>query len=103
MKDRSKLKKAVIVALLCLNVGLCLTLVYGAGTSEATAQSRGGYRSDYIMVTGRWGGGRNPTDAIYVLDLVQRRLAAWRFHAGDQRLVPFQPGRELNQDFERED
>ncbi|MGC9455621.1 MAG: hypothetical protein ACP5HU_12275 [Phycisphaerae bacterium] len=100
MKDYSKLKKVAIVALLCLNVGLSLALVYGAGTSEASAQARPGYRSDYLVVTGRHGQGG---DAIYVMDLAQRRLAAWRFDVRNQTLVPFVPGRELNRDFDREE
>lgn len=100
MKDYSNLKKVAIVALVCLNIGLCLALVYGAGASEASAQARPGYRNDYMVVTGRYGTNQ---DAIYVMDLAQRRLAAWRFDARNQRLVPFLPGRELNSDFNRED
>jgi hypothetical protein len=102
MKDARKLKKALIAALVCLNVVLCLALVYGAATPRAEAQVRGGYRNDYLLVTGEAGDRRDFSDeALYVLDLANRRLAAWRFNTENQRLVPVRPGRELPQDFRR--
>jgi len=102
MRDYRKLKKPLIVALVVLNVALCLALVVGAAAPRAQAQVRGGYRNDYLLVTGQAGDSRDLSrDAVYVLDLAQRRIAAWRFDTDDQRLVPVRPGRELNQDFRR--
>lgn len=98
MKDCSRLKRAAIVGLVCLNLALCVVLIYGAATPEAQAQVRPGYRNDYLVVTGRYG---SNTDAVYVLDLGQRRLAAWRFDTRNEQLVPVRPGRELDRDFQR--
>jgi len=89
------MKKALLVALVCINVAVLVALV-GVNLRRADAQvSRGG--SDYIMVTGKI---EAAFDAIFVVDLKSRRLAAWRFDRTAKRLVPYK-GRQLESDFKR--
>ncbi len=91
------MKKAVIVALLCLNAALLVTLIAGPGTQQAQAQVIG---SNFLIVTGNI---YSDYDAIYVLDLASRRLAAWRYEKRRKPygLRPVKAGRELLRDFGR--
>jgi hypothetical protein len=87
------MKKLLIVALVCINVALLAALVT-VNVRPAQAQSfRGG--NDYIMVTGKI---EQAFDAVYVIDLKTRRLAAWRFDRTAKRLRPYK-GRNFTQDF----
>jgi hypothetical protein len=87
------MKKALIVALVCLNVALVAALL-AVSTNRAEAQTlRGG--NDYIMMTGRI---EANFDAVYVIDMKTRRLAAWRFDRTNRKLVPYK-GRVLDSDF----
>jgi len=87
------MKKLLIVALVCINVALLLALVLGSGIRQAKAQ---GFRTtDYIMLSGKIGGGQ---DALYVVDLARERLIAWRYDMQRKRLIPYR-GRELKRDF----
>ena len=89
------MKRALIVALVCINVALLAALV-GVNLRRADAQvARGG--NDYIMVTGKI---EASFDAIFIVDLQSRRLAAWRFDRTTKRLVPYK-GRVLDTDFKR--
>jgi len=92
------MKKALIAALLCLNVGLLLALVLGAGVPTAEAQVAGGGR-DYIMVTGHLSKDR---DAVFILDLSSRRLVALKMspEVNNPKLLSFR-GRDLRRDFGR--
>ena len=87
------MKKALIVALVCVNVALVAALI-GVNMSKAHAQTaRGG--NDFIMATGRI---ESAFDAVYVIDMKSRRLAAWRFDRTAKRLRPYK-GRTLTTDF----
>lgn len=69
------MKQMIIVALMCLNASLLVAIVFGTGTPAAEAQVIGG-GTNYIMVTGNL---RENYDAIYIVDLGKRRLAALKF------------------------
>ena len=89
------MKKALIVALVCINVALLAALV-GVNLNRAEAQvSRGG--NDYIMVTGKI---ESSFDAVYVVDLQTRRLAAWRYYRTNKRIIPYK-ARTNQTDFKR--
>ena len=90
------MKKTLVVALVCLNVVLLVALVAGPGTQQARAQTMRG-ASDYIMITGKI---NKMVEALYVLDLKTRRLAAWRFDPQRRRLVPYR-SRRLADDFKK--
>ena len=88
------MRKGLIVLLVCVNVGLLAALLAGTGVPRAEAQVVGGGR-DYLMMTGHIADDR---DALWVLDLARRRLAAFRFDSKKNRLLPYR-GRELKEDF----
>ena len=89
------MKKALIVALVCINVALLAALI-GMNLRTAQAQTeRGG--NNYLMVAGRIPDG---LDAVYVVDLKTRRLAAWSFDRTAKKLRIFPP-RPLGRDFPR--
>lgn len=91
------MKKALIVALIGINVGL-LGWVLAKNVPQANAQvSRGG--SDYLTVTAKTG---KDTAAIWILDLSKRRLAAWRMDINrtPPRMTMFKgSARDLARDF----
>ena len=90
------MKKALIVALVCVNVALLAALI-GVNLNRAEAQTeRGG--NDYIMVTAQIEA--TPFDAVFVVDLKTRRMAGWRFDRTTKRMVPYK-GRDLKADFKR--
>ncbi len=82
--------------LVIVNVALLAGLFWEVATPSAKAQTIGG-GSDYIMITGKTG---SNWDAVYVIDLGTRRMAAWRFEKGRRRMIQFR-GRELTTDFGR--
>jgi len=92
------MKKAIIVALVCLNAGLLVTLIAGTGTEPAYGQVIG---SNYVIVTGNI---YSDYDGIYVLDLASRRLAAWRYEKNRKPygLRAVASGRNLRRDFGRQ-
>ena len=93
------MKNVLVVALKCLNAGLLVALIAGVGTEKAYGQVMG---SNCLVVTGNI---RADYDAVYVIDLGRRRLAAWRYDAEQDppRLVCITPngGRDLKRDFKR--
>jgi len=92
------MKKTVIVALVCVNAALLAALVLGAGAPAAHGQVfRGG--ADYLMMTGHIG---EDWDAVYIIDLAQRRMAAWEFNKTRKRLVAIGV-RDLRNDFRRKE
>jgi len=91
------MKQAVIAALVCFNAALLLALMFGPGTPRADAQVyRGG--TDYIMVSGRIG---TDSEALYIVDLAQRRLVGLRYDRQNKRMQRIRP-RDLTNDFRRE-
>ena len=88
------MKNAVIVALVCLNVGLLVGLIAGA---VAPAEAQDGYflKTNYVMVTGKIESGY---DTVYVIDLATQRLGCWQFDRTRKRLNPIR-GRDLTADF----
>lgn len=87
------MKRTLIVTLVCVNVVLLAALI-GVNLNRAEAQTlRGG--NDYIMATGKI---EASFDAVYVIDLRTRSLAAWRFDRTAKRLRPYK-GRKLASDF----
>jgi hypothetical protein len=87
------MKRALVVLLVCINLALVAALVV-VNVAPASAQTERG-ASDYIMITGKIEQG---FDAVYVIDLKTRRLAAWRFDRTAKKLVPYR-GRVLETDF----
>ena len=79
------MKKALIAALIFINVGLLAWLLVKVGTGEAQALPGEILRSNYIMITGHI---REDDDALYVLDLATKRLAAWQFDITKKQLRP---------------
>ena len=88
------MKKAVIVMLAALNVGL-LAWVLTVHSAPAHAQTVRGL-SDYLQVSGKVS---ENTEAIYVLDLKTRNLKGW-YYSSDRKLVELR-GRDLEADFKR--
>ena len=89
------MKKAVIVMLAALNVGL-LAWVLTMHSAPAHAQTVRGL-SDYMQVSGKV---NSSTEAIYVLDLKTRNLKGWYYHPQERKLVELR-GRDLTADFKR--
>ncbi len=90
------MKKAAIVALVCINAVLFVATVFGTGAEKANAQSvRGG--TDYLVVTGKI---QTSQDAIYVIDTASRSMLAWRFEqrGTSGKLRPFRL-QDLKNDF----
>lgn len=88
------MKKAAIIALVCLNVGL-LTWVLQTSLTPAHGQTLRG-ASGYLLLTGHVRNG----DAVYVVDLRTRRLSAWMYDQRAKNLVQFR-GRDLVTDFKK--
>ena len=88
------MKNAVIVALVCLNLGLLAGLIAGA---VAPAKAQDGYflKTNYVMVTGKIESGH---DTVYVIDLASQRLGCFQFDRTRKRLTPIR-GRDLVADF----
>jgi hypothetical protein len=87
------MKRKLVIGLVCLNLALLAALIV-VNVSPAAAQVERG-ANDYIMVTGKIPAG---LDAVYILDLKTRRLAAWRFDPAAKKLLPYK-GRLLETDF----
>ena len=94
------MKKAVIVALVCVNVALLLTLIWQMSPS-ATAQDDAAYYSptNYIMVAGQIESGY---ELVYIIDMATRGLSVIQYDLSAPRdgnqLIPF-AHRDLASDF----
>jgi hypothetical protein len=89
------MKKVAVITLVCANV-LLLALVLTRTMPRAFGQTmRGG--SNYLLLTGQL---EADYDAVYVVDMASRRLAAWKLDRGTKKLTPFQ-GRNLANDVRR--
>ena len=87
------MKKALIVALVCINILLVAVLVNFNATKAQAQTERGA--NEFVMVTGRT---ESTFEAVWVLDNKSRRLSAWRLDRGTRRLIPY-TGRILPTDF----
>jgi len=81
------MKKLVITALICLNIGLLAALVI---SQDRPAKAQNSYYNDtdYVLVTGKIEEGR---DNVYVVDVAARSFGAWKFDVGRRRLLPLAP------------
>jgi len=72
------MKKEIIALLVCVNVGLLLALILGAGVPAARAYPGAGsiMPNNTIIITGQI---RDDEDAVYVIDMATERLGAWKF------------------------
>jgi len=89
------MKRVLIVALVCVNIVLAAMLI-NFNVTQAQAQTERG-ANNFILATGRIESG---FEAVYVIDLKSRRMAAWRFDRTAKKLVPYK-GRDLATDFKR--
>lgn len=90
------MKRAIIVALLCLNVAL-LAAVAIRSTPKAPAQAyRGG--TDYLLITSKLG---ENWDGVFIIDMGKRRMQAWKFDQTSKKLVALRGSRDLKSDFRR--
>ena len=87
------MKKVLIVALVCINVAL-VALVLARELPRADAQTFRG-ASNYLLFAGHI---EENYDAVYVVDLDKRKLAAWKFDQTTKKLIPYR-GRDLAKDF----
>lgn len=88
------MKKALIVALVCINI-LLVAMLVNFNATKAQAQTERG-ANNFIMVTGRVESG---LDAVYVLDLKTRKLGAWRFDRTSKKLVAYRGRGDLVKEF----
>jgi hypothetical protein len=66
------MRDILIVALVCLNVALVITLVLGSA-EPAKAQNEYYRPSNYTMVTGKMSSGN---EVLYIVDMASQRLGA---------------------------
>ncbi len=90
------MKKALIAILVCVNVGLLVSLMLGTLTPRADAQVYRG-ASDYLMMSGHM---TSSSENVYVVDLSRRRLVAWQWDKTTRRLTQM-GSRNLRTDFKR--
>lgn len=89
------MKRALIITLVCLNVALVAAVML-VSTPPAQAQAVRG-APDYLMVTAAITAGN---DGVFVLDMAQRRLGAWKYDKTARRMMPYR-GRQLARDFQQ--
>ncbi len=89
------MKKALIIALLCVNAGLLTALVV-AGTSPAKAQVIPG-QTDYLMITSTFD---SNYDAAFVIDMAKQQMAAIKVDKTSKKLVAY-PIVDLRNDLKR--
>ena len=71
------MKKAIIAILVCVNVGLLVTLILGTGVPKARATFPGSVMpNNTIMITGQIS---DDEDAVYILDMASETLKALEF------------------------
>lgn len=91
------MRKAVIVILMFLNVGLLAGLLLSS-TPRAQAQAFRG-ASNYLMLTSKLD---SNTDCVLVLDMAKRRLVGWEFDK-TRKKMKIMPGgaRDIRNDFRK--
>ena len=89
------MKRRIVILLLCINAALLAALIWSATERPAYGQALG---TDYVVVTGHVG---VEWDAVYVLDLAKRRLAAFGVDKTRMRVRAFVGWRDLVRDFQR--
>ena len=72
------MKKTIIAMLVCVNAGLLVALILGAGVPKAQAYYGAGaiMPNNTIMMTGQI---RDDEDAVYIIDMASETLAAFEF------------------------
>ena len=94
------MKKAAIIALVCVNVALLGALVVRT-LPQAEAQPvhvSAPPAPSYLLVTGHVA---LDQDVVYVLDVNSRKLAAWEFNQTTKRLERVRLMRNLTADFRK--
>ena len=91
------MKKALLLALVCVNAALLVALVSTVGIQKADAQVIGG-GANYLLMTAK---AADAYDALFILDLRTRQLAVWKFDRRSNQAV-FVAKRDLRRDFRRE-
>ena len=89
------MKRALIVALLCLNVGLLAALAISSSRPAYGQAYRGA--TDYMLITSKLSDG---WDGVYVVDLAKRRMVGWKFDKQKKKLVVLS-ARDFKTDFRR--
>lgn len=89
------MKQIVIAGLIFLNLALAGALMLGLSTRPAEAQVSGG-ANDYVAFTARIA---SDWDALYVIDLGSRRMAAWEFGKQSKKLEMIGRPKDLQRDF----
>ena len=89
-----KIKRLIVLGLVCLNLALVAVLAFGVTAPKAQAQTRG-RGADYVAITGHIS---SDEDVVYVIDTNSRRLACWTLDKTTKRLTMFK-GRDLDRDF----
>ena len=92
------MRKGLIAGLVCLNVALLVALLAGVAVPRADAQVVGA-GTDYLLMTGHISSGY---DAVWVVELKNGLLLAYKFDKGQKELVPYR-GRALRADFRRQE
>lgn len=91
-------KRTLIVTLVGLNLALLGALILGSYSLPAAYAQRAGVASNFVAITAR---ANTDYDALYMVDLGQRRLHCFvpnRDHSGN---VQYIGSRDLKQDFSR--
>ncbi len=91
------MRRALIVALVLVNLGFLAGIIWKAGATPVKAQVIGA-ATDYIVLTGKTGGGE---EALYIADLGRRSLLAFEYDRREDAMVPFQ-GIRLLREFGRD-
>jgi hypothetical protein len=84
------MKKLIIAALVCLNIGLLTALVF-TDTPEAKAD---GYfnQTDYLVVTGKV---ESNYEIVYIIDMASQQIGAIKADRGTHRMSPASAPRSL--------
>ncbi len=92
------MKKLLMIGLICLNAVLVVALTYGPTSRKAKGQMMMG--SGYLVMTGQI---KEDYDALWIIDLRGRKLAALKFNKSKKKLEGIAPagGRDLARDFNR--
>ena len=89
------MKQLILVTLICFNAALIVALVAGPAAPKANAQVLG---ANFLVVTGNID---DNTDAVYILDLANRRLSGLKMERKDVMGIGPAGGRDLLRDFGR--